>query len=89
MAEWQTRTTQNRVGLKPRESSTLSLATMSIETNDNIISRLLLRELGFEFPRLGKDASLTAIDVEDSFLSKEDDIEFLPTPKPNFESEPE
>ncbi len=35
MAEWQTRTTQNRVGLIPHESSTLSLATrqkMRIET---------------------------------------------------------
>lgn len=62
---------------------------MSIETEDLINSMLLLRELGLKTPPLGKDASLTAMDVEDSFITPEDDLEFMLTPLPNPESEPE
>lgn len=62
---------------------------MSIETNDHITSRLLLRELGFKILPTPHDASLTEIDVEDSFMSVEDDLEFRPTPKPNPATEPE
>lgn len=62
---------------------------MSIETNDHITSRLLLRELGLILSPIYHDSSLTEIDVEDSFLSVEDDPEFGATPSPHPDSEPE
>ena len=62
---------------------------MSIEINDHIISRLLLRELGFTVLPVRHDGSLTEIDVEDSFIKVEDDLEFLPTQIPNPDTEPE
>jgi hypothetical protein len=62
---------------------------MTIEIFDQIFSRLRLRELGFKSPTLPHDSSAYELDIEDSFLEVQDDIEFMPTPKPNPDSEAE
>ena len=65
---------------------------MSIETVDQICSRLLLRELGYRIPPLPHNSSLTALDVEDAFLedlAEETKPVAKPESKPMFDSEPE
>lgn len=63
---------------------------MTIEINDEIQSRLMLRELGLKpAPLSVKEASLYQLDIEDSFIKPEDDIDLLPIPPVNPDSETE
>lgn len=67
MAEWQTRTTQNRVRLKPRVSSTLSLGTdfyMSPEFNPNTLQALIITKLSKAV--INSDEAIDTMKLEDT-----------------------